>query len=155
MGKKSKKFVAAMAPTATVQPTSDPGPSKKGLKTMCLGLGNTSWQIIYNLIEAEERVEVSKEATANSTNKSEASLKYLADSYLHRIATREKILPYTDVVRWVVEEIPVSNRMFCTVDGRIFGSFQPNELRKMYHLPEPEKKYTKVFLEKFAEENET
>ena len=73
---------------------------------------------------------------------------------MHRIAAQEKILPYTDVVRWVVEEIPVSNRMFCTVDGRMFGSFQPNDLRKMYHLPNPEKKYNKAFLEKFADENE-
>ena len=47
------------------------------------------------------------------------------------------------------------NRTFCTVDGRIFGSFQPDDLRKMYHLAEPKKKYNKAFLEKFAEENET
>lgn len=125
MGKKSKRSVAASAPTATVQPTNDLGPSKKGLisDTTCLGLGNTSWQSIYNLIEAEEPEEVLEEATADSTNKSEASLKDLADSYLHRIAAWEKILSYTDVVRWVVEEITVSNRTFCTIDGRIFGSF--------------------------------
>ena len=82
-------------------------------------------------------------------------MKDLADSFLHRIAAREKILPYTEVVIWVVEEIPVSNRTFCTVDGRVFGSFQPDDLRKMYHLPEPEKKCNKAFLEKFAAENET
>ena len=55
---------------------------------------------------------------------------------------------------WVVEEIPVSNRTFCTADGRIFGSFQPDDLRKMYHLPEPKKRYNKALLEKFANENE-
>lgn len=157
MGKKSKKSMAATAPIATVQPTSDPGPSKKGLisDTTCLGLGNTSWKSIYNLIEVEEPDEVSEEATADSTNKSEASLKDLTDSYLHRITAKEKILPCTDVVRWVVEEIPVSNRTFFIVDGRIFGSFQPDDLRKMYHFPEPKNKYNKAFLEKFAEENET
>lgn len=98
---------------------------------------------------------MSEEATADSNNKSEASLKDLADSYLHRIAAREKILPYTDVVKWVVEEIPVSNRMFCIVDRIIFGSFQPDDLRKMYHLLEPKKKYNKVLLEKFTAKNET
>lgn len=87
MGKKSKRSAVAAAPTVIVQPTNDPRPSKKGLisETTCFGLGNTSWQSIYNLIEAEDPEEVSKEATANSTNKSEASLKDLADSYLHRI----------------------------------------------------------------------
>ena len=47
------------------------------------------------------------------------------------------------------------NRTFCTNDGRVFGSFQPDDLRKMYHLPEPQKKYNKAFLEKFTSENET
>ncbi|MCY6524888.1 hypothetical protein, partial [Actinobacillus pleuropneumoniae] len=37
---------------------------------------------------------------------------------------------------------------------RIFGSFKPEHLRQMYHLPEPEKIYNKAFVEKFAAENE-
>ena len=100
MGKKSKRFAAASAPAVTWKSTTDPGPSKKGLisDTTCLGLENTSWKSIYNLIEAEEPEMVSVQATADSTRKSEASLKELADSYLHQIAAREKILPYTDVV---------------------------------------------------------
>lgn len=61
----------AAAPAVTIQPTSDPGPSKKGLisDTTCLGLGNTSWQSIYNLIEAEEPKEIEEEAIADSTSK--------------------------------------------------------------------------------------
>ena len=88
MGKKSKRFGAASAPTVTEQFTADPGPSKKGLisDTTCLGLGNTSWQSIYNLVEAEEPQETSVQAIAGSNRKSEATLKDLADSYLHRIA---------------------------------------------------------------------
>lgn len=53
------------------------------------------------------------------------------------------------------DEIPITNRTFCIIDGRVFGSFQPNDFRKMYHLPELEKKYNKAFLEKFRDENET
>lgn len=157
MGKKSKRSATAAAPIVIIELTSDPGPSKKGLisDAICLGLGNTSWQSIYNLIEAEEPDETEEQATAGSTSKSEASLKDLADAFLHRIVAREKILPYIDVVRWVVEEILVSNRTFYTVDGRVFGSFQLDELRKMYHLPEPEEKYNKYFLKKFANKNET
>lgn len=148
--------MAASAPAVTGQSTTDPGRSKKGLisDTTCLGLGNTSWQSIYNLIEVEEPETVSVQATADSTRKLEASLKDLADSYLHRIAAREKILPYTNVVRWAVEKIRVMNRTLCTVDGRVFGSFQPDDLRKMYHLPKPQKKYNKAFLEKFTSDNE-
>ena len=55
MGKKSKKSAVA-APTTIVEPAKNLGPSKKGLisDTTYLGLGNTSWESIYNLIEAEE-----------------------------------------------------------------------------------------------------
>lgn len=81
MGKKSKKSTAS--PT-----TKQPKQSKKGLisYTTCLGLGNTSWEGIYDLIEAKEPEKLSEEATADSTNKSEGTLKELACSYLHRIA---------------------------------------------------------------------
>lgn len=77
----------------------DPGPSKKGLisDTTCLGLGKSTWLSIYNLIKAEELEITTVQATADSTRKYDATLKDLADCYLHRIATREKILPYTDV----------------------------------------------------------
>jgi len=156
MGKKYKKTAIASALPATGQPIANPGTKRKGLisDTTCLGLGKNTWQSTYNLIEAEGPNVTVVQATADSTRKSDATLKDLADSFLHRIAAREQILPYTDVVRWAIEEIPITNRTFCTIDGRIFGSFQPDNLRQMYHLPISEKKYNKAFLEKFSKENE-
>ena len=157
MGKKSKKTTVASATPATGQAVADPTNKKKGLisDTTCLGLVRTTWQGTYNLIEAEEPAATMVQSTVDLTRKSDGTLKDLAESFLHRIAAREQILPYTDVVRWTIEEIPIIDRTFCTRDGRIFGSFQANDLRQMYHLPEPEKKYNKAFLEKFRNENET
>lgn len=156
MGKKYKKTATTSASVVTGQHIADPGASKKGLisDTTCLGLGKTTWLSIYNLIEAEEPEVTTVQATADTTRKSDATLKDLADSYLHRIVAREKILPYKDVVRWAIEEIPSTNRTFCTMDGRVFGSFQHDDLRQMYHLPVPENKYNKTFLEKFRNEND-
>ena len=139
MGKKSKKTAIASTAPATGEVVADPAPKKKGLisDTTCSGLCKTTWQSTYNLIEAEEPKVTAAQATASSNRKSDGTLKDLADSFLHRIAAREQILPYTDVVRWEIEEIPIKNRNFCTRDGRIFGSFQSNDLRQMYHLPVP------------------
>jgi len=53
----------------------------------------------------------------------------------------------------VVEKIPASDRKFSMVDGRVFSSFKPKDLRKMYHLPLPKKRYNKAFLEAFSKEN--
>jgi len=100
MGKKSKKTVTPSASPATGQPIADPGTNRKGLisNSTCLGLGKTTWLRTYNLIEAEEPEVTTMQATVDTTRKSDATLKDLADSFLHRIATREQILPYTDVV---------------------------------------------------------
>ena len=37
---------------------------------------------------------------------------------------------------------------------KVMGSFTPNNLRHMYHFPEPQAIYNKQFVEKFAKENE-
>ena len=105
MGKKSKKTRTTSASVVTGQHIADPGPSKKGLisDTTCLGLDRTTWLSIYNLIEAEEPERTTVQATTGSTQKSDATLKDLANSYLHRIAAREIFFPYTDVVKWVIE----------------------------------------------------
>ena len=151
MGKKCKKTTVASTAPATGQAIADPANKKKGLisDSTCLGLAKTTWQSTYNLIEAEEPKVTGVQATTGSSRKSDGTLKDLANSFLHRIAAREKILPYTDVVKWAIEEIPITDRTFCTKDGRIFGSFKDDDLRQMYHFHEPEKKYNKAFLEKF------
>ena len=97
MGKKSKKTTGASATPAAGQAVVD---KKKGLisDTTCTGLVRVTWQGTYNLIEAEEPARTIVEATVDPTRKSESTLKDLADSFLHRIAAREQILPYTDVV---------------------------------------------------------
>ena len=72
-----------------------------------------------------------EEATTDSKKKLEGTLKELAFSYLHRIAVRANVLPYTDVVRCVVEKIPTTDRTFSTADGKKFRSFKPEDLKQM------------------------
>ena len=78
----------------------------------------------------------------------------LASSFLHKIATRGKLLPYTDLVRWVIKSINIIDRAFFTADGRMFGTFKPEDVKKMYHLSDPQKHYNKAFLEAFTKEND-
>lgn len=123
--------------------------------TFYLSLGQASWESIYNLLEADDLEEIEEEkGTMDSTNKSESTLKDLASSYLHIIAARAKILPYNDLVRWVIKSIIIIDRAFFTADGRMFGSSRAEDIKNMYHFPEPQKQYNKAFLESFAEEND-
>ena len=137
-----------IAPPAAGLAVADPTGKNKGLisDTTCLGLTRTTWQGTYNLIEAEGPTVTEVEILCDNTSKSDANLKDLADSFLHRIAAREHVLPYMDVVRWEIQELPIINRLFETADGRIFASFRAEDLRLMYHLPQEEKKYNAAFL---------
>lgn len=91
--------------------------------------------------------------TADGHGSFEASLTELACSFLHRIATRSKILPYTNIVKWIIDHTEISDRKFKTQNQEFMGSFTPSNLRRMYHLPEPQASYNKQFVENFAKEN--
>jgi len=120
--------------------------------TTYLGLGQASWESIYNFMEVEDPKEIEEETTRYGTDKLENTLKDLDYSYLHRIEARTKVLPYNDVVRWVIESINITYKTFFTIYVRMFGSFRVEDIKAMYHFLEQEKRYNKAFLE-FAKEN--
>ena len=76
--------------------------------------GITTWEGMHNLLEEENPRVMEVAAIAGSSNSSEASLTELACSFLHRIAARPRILPYTDMVKWVLDNTDISDRQFRT-----------------------------------------
>ena len=48
----------------------------------------------------------------------------------------------------------IQNRTFVSASGTIFGSFRPEDIKEMYHLPGPHKIYNKEFIKEFAANNE-
>jgi len=114
----------------------------------------TTWEGIYSLLEEEDPKVMEVTATAGSRRSSEPSIIDPTCSFLHKIAARPKILPYTDMVKWILDSVDITNRQFKTQGQGLIGSFTPKDLRLMYHLPEPQVTYNKYFMEKFAKENE-
>ena len=106
-----------------------------------------TWEGVYNLLESENpKVTIAKVSVPdedNSDSDSEITERTLANSFLHRIAAREKIIPYYDVIRWVINSVEIKDRMFISASGASFGSFKAEDLKAMYHLPDPQKVYNK------------
>ena len=115
--------------------------------------GISTWEGMYSLLEDENLVVIKVVATAGSKNTSEATLRDLACSCLHRIAARPRILPYTDMVKWVLDSTDISDRQFRTPSEELIGSFTTEDLRLMYKLPEPRVTYNKQFMEYFSREH--
>lgn len=109
---------------------------------------------MYSLLEEENPRVMEVTVTADAHGSSEASLTELSCSFLHRIAARPKILPYTNMVKWVLDNADITDRQFNSQSQELIGSFTPQDLRLMYHLLEPQASYSKQFVEKFAKENE-
>ena len=104
--------------------------------TSFLGLGKTSLEGVYNVLEAEGPTIIQEgRATTDSNKKLESTVKELASSYLHKIAARANVFPYNDLVRWVIESINITDTTFFTSGGRMFGSFKEKYINKLYHLP--------------------
>ena len=122
--------------------------------TTCQGLGKILWEGIYALLQGEKPKEIEEEAKVDETDETENTPSDLASSSLHKIAAHAKVLPYNDLVRWVIESINITDRAFFTAYRRMFGSFKPEDFKIMYHLPDPRRHYNKSFLEAFAKEND-
>jgi len=105
--------------------------------TTFLGLSKILWEDIYALLEAEDPMEIEEEATLDGTNKTESMLNDLASSIFHKITAQAKVLPYNDLVRWVIKSTNIMDRDFLIADGRMFGTFKSEDVKKMYHLSDP------------------
>lgn len=113
----------------------------------------TTWEGMYNMLEEENPRVMEVTTVVGSQSSSEASLTELACSFLHRIGARPKILPCTDMVKWILDSVEIKNRQFKIHGQGLIGSFDAQDLKLMYHLPEPQETYNKQFMEKFVKEN--
>lgn len=123
--------------------------------TCTLDAGSASWETIYKLLEDENLKIIKKwDAIANDSPPSNnIPWNDVANSFLPRIVVCPKILPYTDMVRCIVDHLDITDIMFITLKKTIIGSFKAKDLSKMYHLPQPYKKYDTQLIHTFMQEN--
>ena len=75
----------------------------------------------------------------DASDSSEPTIEEVSNSFLQRIATRPKILPYIDIVKWIIDNLDIEDRNFLTSRGKMIGSFKAKYLKIMYHIPDPKK----------------
>ena len=70
-----------------------------------------------------------------------------------KVAARPKILPFIDMVKWVIDHLNIADRKLKYSKGEDLGLFGAEDLKAMYHLPSPQQKYDKDFLQSFRIEH--
>lgn len=72
--------------------------------------GITTWEGMYNLLEEENPRVMEVAATTGSNGSSEAAITELACSFLDQIAARPKIIPFTDMVKLILDSVDIRNK---------------------------------------------
>ena len=108
---------------------------------------------MYKLFEDEKPRVITKVSTTCKKSTSDATKFDVARSFIHNVAARPKILPCTDMVKWVIDHLNIADRKFKDSKGEDLGSFEAEDLKAMYHLPSPQQKYDKDFLKSFRTEH--
>ena len=98
------------------------------MDTTCnLDIGSSVWEGIYQLFENEKpQVILDRKFVADDTSSNDSeSSRDAANSFIHRIFSHPKMLLYTDLVRWVLENVDIRDRQFVTNNKNFIGSLRP------------------------------
>ena len=79
--------------------------------TTCNREGGTStWEAMYNILEEVQPRILEEKIIVDGHDSLDASMLETTRSFLRHIATRPKIIPYTNMVKWVIDEADISDR---------------------------------------------
>jgi hypothetical protein len=108
-----------------------------------------SWTQISNILQYE-LVNCPDDSSDNEEDDLTTKYKIIAQSELHKIATRPRLLSYNDMIGWALEHVDIPTRTISNPHKIAVGSFQPEHLQVMYKLsPESNFVYDASFLANF------
>jgi hypothetical protein len=81
-----------------------------------------SWTHISNILQYE-LVNCPNDSSDNEKEDLATNYKIIAQSELHKIATRPRLLPYNDMIGWVLEHVDIPTRTIFNPQNIAIGSF--------------------------------
>jgi hypothetical protein len=81
---------------------------------------------------------------------SENHLRDIAESELHKVVARPRLVSYTDMIAWALDKVDVPTRSILNEQGAVIGSFRPEHIQVMYKLsPNYRHTFNSEFLAEF------
>jgi hypothetical protein len=111
-----------------------------------------SWSFVSDILQSE-LVNYS-DSDDNDNVKDDLNTKYktVVQSRMHLVATRPRLLPYYDMIRWALDHIDLPTRTIISDQRTTVRTFRPDHIQTMYKLPATsEYTYNAEFLEEFKE----
>jgi hypothetical protein len=96
-----------------------------------------------NSLPSDESCEGEDESTVNK-------LREVAKSKLHKVTTRPKMFPYTDMINWALDHVDILTITIYSHQKTIVGSSRTEDIQAMYKLTcNPKYSYNSPFIMKF------
>jgi hypothetical protein len=109
-----------------------------------------SWSFVSDILQSE----LVNYSDSDDNEKDDLNTKYkiVVQSGMHKVATRPRLLPYYDMIRWALDHIDLPTRTIMNNQRVTVGTFRLEHIQTMYKLPTTsEYTYGAEFLEEFKE----
>jgi hypothetical protein len=108
-----------------------------------------TWMQVYDIIQYK-LINCPDDSGDEVTETQATRYKYVAQSEMHKIATWPRLVPYNDMIGWVLEKVDILTRSICNSQKIAVGSFRPEHFQVMYKLSSvPNYIYNVAFLMDF------
>ena len=77
---------------------------------------------VFNILQYE-LINCPDDSNNEATETQAMRYKYVAQSELHKISMRPRLVPYNDMIGWALENIDILTRRICNSQKVAFGSF--------------------------------
>ena len=110
-----------------------------------------SWMQIFTILE-HEVINFLDDSGDEKNDTQGTKIKIIAESELHKISTWLKLMPYNDMISWVLENTDVQTRSIINHQKVVAGSFSLEHLQVMYKIsPNTNYIYNVVFMMEFEQ----
>jgi hypothetical protein len=93
-----------------------------------------TWSYVSEVLQSQ-LVNYSDDSSDNETDDMTTKYKIVVQAEMHKVATRPRLLPYYDMIRWVLDHVDIPTRTIISEQGVTVGTFRPESLQVMYKLP--------------------
>jgi hypothetical protein len=114
----------------------------------------STWSSISNILKAGMANCSDSDGDNLDVVKDDMNTKYktIVQSGMHLVATRPRLLPYYDMIRWALDHVDLPTRTIVNDRQTMIGTFRPEHIQAMYKLPANfEYTYGQEFLAEFKE----
>jgi hypothetical protein len=91
-----------------------------------------SWKHVYDILEHEILL-YPNDSAEEEDELFLAKLRLVAQSQLHRIIARPKIIPYNEMISWALEHVDIQTRSIINYQNTFVGFFRSEDIQVMYN----------------------